>query len=201
MSHKSSMKSNCSACCPSSACYAAAAGLSSLACNNSSKGPSKRPFAAVTGHSLRTPASQVKTSKEHLAARPGAGAKAANSMLLPPQLRGRCATVCRGGWWASSGLLMHHVGQQLGRLDHTSTWQQCMQAAPSWAVQHTELESHPNCASAWWAVAHPITCADSRHATCHACEPSVALVLGHINIIAPKIRKPLLVMLVASRVS
>lgn len=50
----------------------------------------KRPFAAVTGHSLPKSTSQSKVSKDHPAARPGSGGKTASGMLVPPQLRGRC---------------------------------------------------------------------------------------------------------------
>lgn len=50
----------------------------------------KRPFAAVTGHSLPKSSSQPKASKDHPAARPGAATKTSSSMLVPPQLRGRC---------------------------------------------------------------------------------------------------------------
>jgi hypothetical protein len=51
----------------------------------------KRPFTAVTGHSLPKASSQAKANKDHAAARPGGSAKPAGSMLVPPQLQGRWA--------------------------------------------------------------------------------------------------------------
>lgn len=69
--------------------------------------PAKRPFTAVTGHSLAKATSQPKASKEHAAARPGVGAK--SSMLLPPQLRGRWERRVRTreaqGWLFAPSLL------------------------------------------------------------------------------------------------